>query len=169
MTATQPLIFRKAERVEIAPQIKLPPRVSFVLRNDRKLTLKEFCSEMHQVVSQHKDKNIMIELNTILTARTVYASIFIFCHTLIIDNVIHASDDVKLFQSCQCIQLLLSFNYHTVHPGYASALPPPPAVQLIEYRTGSIQFKDLKECTSSYSAIILSKICVPRKCASLTY
>jgi CRISPR-associated endonuclease/helicase Cas3 len=82
MTATQPLIFReaekgkKAESVEIAPKIKLPPRVTFVLRNDRKVTLKEFCSEMHQVVSQHKDKNIMIELNTILTARTVFDSLY---------------------------------------------------------------------------------------------
>jgi CRISPR-associated endonuclease/helicase Cas3 len=76
MTATQPLIFKKGETKEIADEsIKLPNRVSFVLRNDEKISLEDFCTEMHKIISEHKDKNIMIELNTLKTARAVYDSL----------------------------------------------------------------------------------------------
>jgi CRISPR-associated endonuclease/helicase Cas3 len=75
MTATQPLIFRKGETVEIADSIHLPNRVTFELRNDEQITLYNFCLEMHELVSQNKHKNIMIELNTVYTANEVFDSL----------------------------------------------------------------------------------------------
>jgi CRISPR-associated endonuclease/helicase Cas3 len=75
MTATQPLIFREGETVEIADNIQLPPRVTFELRNDKQITLGSFCSEMNELISQNTNKNIMIELNTIYTAKEVFNSL----------------------------------------------------------------------------------------------
>jgi CRISPR-associated endonuclease/helicase Cas3 len=75
MTATQPLIFKEGETIEIANNIQLPPRVTFELRNDKQITLYNFCVEMHELVARSKGKNIMIELNTIYTAKEVFDSL----------------------------------------------------------------------------------------------
>lgn len=75
MTATQPLIFKEGETVEIANNITIKPRVSFVLRNDKQITLDNFCSDMHELISKYPTKNIMIEINTIWTAKEVFDSL----------------------------------------------------------------------------------------------
>jgi CRISPR-associated endonuclease/helicase Cas3 len=76
MTATQPIIFRESETIEIAAtneEIKaIPPRVSFVLRDEHEITLDEFCKEMNDLVAKYQDKNILIELNTIYTAKQCF-------------------------------------------------------------------------------------------------
>jgi CRISPR-associated endonuclease/helicase Cas3 len=76
MTATQPMIFRESETVEIAAtneEIKaIPRRVSFVLRDEHEITLDEFCKEMNDLVAKYQDKNILIELNTIYTAKQCF-------------------------------------------------------------------------------------------------
>jgi len=73
MTATQPMIFEEGEAIEVAKTSKeistIPQRVSFVIKNDHKITLNEFCNEMNDLISKYKDKNILIELNTIFTAK----------------------------------------------------------------------------------------------------
>ncbi len=78
MTATQPLIFTKAETIEIASNEiirSLPARVSFQLRHKQEITLDNFCLDMNDLIGHNKDKNILIELNTINTAKQVFDSI----------------------------------------------------------------------------------------------
>jgi len=78
MTATQPLIFAKGETTEIASNesIKnIPARVSFQLRHKQDITLGNFCNEMNRLIGDNKEKNILIELNTINTAKQVLDSI----------------------------------------------------------------------------------------------
>jgi len=76
MTATQPVIFREKETVEIAATNKeikaIPPRVSFVLRDEHEITLDEFCKEMNDSVAKYQDKNLLIELNTIYNAKQCF-------------------------------------------------------------------------------------------------
>jgi CRISPR-associated endonuclease/helicase Cas3 len=79
MTATQPMIFEKEEAVEVAETNKeikaMPQRVSFVIENEHRITLNEFCNEMNDLISKHQEKNILIELNTIFTARECFDNI----------------------------------------------------------------------------------------------
>ncbi|MGC2383778.1 MAG: CRISPR-associated helicase Cas3', partial [Nitrososphaeraceae archaeon] len=79
MTATQPMIFEKEEAIEVAEtneEIRtIPQRVSFEIKNDSKITLAEFCNEMNYLISKYRDKNILIELNTIFTAKECFDNI----------------------------------------------------------------------------------------------
>jgi CRISPR-associated endonuclease/helicase Cas3 len=79
MTATQPMIFEKGEAIEVAEtneEIRtIPQRISFVIKNDHKITLNEFCNEMNALISNYQDKNILIELNTIFTAKECFDNI----------------------------------------------------------------------------------------------
>jgi CRISPR-associated endonuclease/helicase Cas3 len=78
MTATKPLIFADNETKEIASNEiiqNLPARVSFQLRNQQQITLDQFCLEMNKQVRNNKDKNILIELNTINTAKQIFDSV----------------------------------------------------------------------------------------------
>ena len=79
MTATQPMIFEKEEAIEVAntsEEIRvIPQRVSFVIKNTPKITLKEFCNEMNDLISKYQDKDILIELNTIFTAKQCFDNI----------------------------------------------------------------------------------------------
>ena len=75
MTATKPLIFADNETKEIASNEmiqNLPARVSFQLRNQQQITLDQFCLEMNKLVRKNKDENILIELNTISTAKQIF-------------------------------------------------------------------------------------------------
>jgi CRISPR-associated endonuclease/helicase Cas3 len=75
MTATKPLIFADNETKEIASNEmiqNLPARVSFQLRNQQQITLDQFCLEMNKLVRKNKDENILIELNTINTAKQIF-------------------------------------------------------------------------------------------------
>ena len=78
MTATKPLIFADNETKEIASNEiiqNLPARVSFQLRNRQQITLAQFCLEMNKQVRNNRDKNILIELNTINTAKQIFDSV----------------------------------------------------------------------------------------------
>jgi len=91
MTATQPMIFEKGEAIEVAEtneEIRtIPQRVSFVIKSDYKITLKEFCNEMNDLISKYQDKNILIELNTIFTAKECF------------DNIRSDSHDIRFLSS----------------------------------------------------------------------
>ncbi len=85
MTATQPIIFKDGEAVELADnKIELPQRVTFVPRNEQEITLSDFCSEMNKLIANnyHNNKNIMIELNTIYTAKEVFDHIHSDTHDI---------------------------------------------------------------------------------------
>ena len=80
MTATQPLIFKEEDgTTEIASTNKaiqsIPDRVMFHLKNQQQITLDEFCVEMNNLIRDNKDKNILIELNTINTAKELFDSV----------------------------------------------------------------------------------------------
>jgi CRISPR-associated endonuclease/helicase Cas3 len=91
MTATQPMIFEKEEAIEVAKTSEeirtIPQRVSFVIKNDHKITLNEFCNEMNDLISKYQDKNILIELNTIFTAKEC------------IDNIHSDNHDIRFLSS----------------------------------------------------------------------
>ena len=86
MTATQPLIFEKEEAIEVAEtneEIRtIPQRVSFVIKNDHKITLHEFCNEMNRLLSVYRDKNILIELNIISNAKECFDKIHSNSHDI---------------------------------------------------------------------------------------
>jgi CRISPR-associated endonuclease/helicase Cas3 len=46
-----------------------------VIKNGHKITLNEFCNEMNDLILKYQDKNILIELNTIFTAKECFDSI----------------------------------------------------------------------------------------------
>jgi CRISPR-associated endonuclease/helicase Cas3 len=78
MTATKPLIFAEGETTEIASNESIqniPARVSFQLRHRQEITLDNFCNEINHLIGDNNDKNILIELNTINTAKQVLDSI----------------------------------------------------------------------------------------------
>jgi len=74
MTATQPLIFREGEIMEIVgsniPQ--LPPCVSFDVQTKERKTIVEFCKEIRTLIGSNPQKSILVELNTISSASEVY-------------------------------------------------------------------------------------------------
>jgi CRISPR-associated endonuclease/helicase Cas3 len=86
MTATQPMIFRKDETVEIAATNKevqaLPPRVSFEVRTELPITLDGFCLEMNDLIARNPTKNLLIELNTIHTAKYCFDNIHSDTHSI---------------------------------------------------------------------------------------
>jgi len=75
ITATQPLIFSKQE---ISPLIKNEEKYFKAFKrtklhvNHKKLTLKDFLSEMEQMIQDNGNKNILIILNTVKTAQEVF-------------------------------------------------------------------------------------------------
>jgi CRISPR-associated endonuclease/helicase Cas3 len=78
MTATQPLIFAKNETKELVPidiLRNLPQRVKFHTRNQRPIKIDEFCMEVNNLINENKTKSILIELNTISNANSVFRSI----------------------------------------------------------------------------------------------
>lgn len=92
VTATQPLIFLPEDNVkEIADQTlsKLPQRVTFLncIRLDKDITLDDFCDKMNELILNNKDKNLMIELNTIFTAEYVF------------DNITSKAHDIRFLSS----------------------------------------------------------------------
>jgi CRISPR-associated endonuclease/helicase Cas3 len=74
MTATQPLIFREDEILELVgtsiPQ--LPSRVSFNVKIKERKTIAEFCQELRLLIDSNPQKSILVELNTISSASEVY-------------------------------------------------------------------------------------------------
>ncbi len=74
MTATQPLIFRKGEILEMVgtsiPQV--PPRVSFDVKINERKNIAEFCQELRILIDSNPNKSILVELNTISSASEVY-------------------------------------------------------------------------------------------------
>src|SRR5207302_1713364 len=78
MTATQPLIFGEGETEEIAPEKiqTLPQRVIIHLRNQQGIKLDKFCIEINSLIEKNNaEKSILVELNTIATAKEVFRSI----------------------------------------------------------------------------------------------
>ncbi len=74
MTATQPLIFRQGEIVELVGDRigHLPQRVSFDIRIQDRTNINEFCKEIKRLVDFNPQKSILVELNTIKSASDVY-------------------------------------------------------------------------------------------------
>jgi len=74
MTATQPLIFREGEILEMVgtsiPQ--LAPRVSFDVKIKERKNIAEFCQELRMLIDSNPQKSILVELNTISSASEVY-------------------------------------------------------------------------------------------------
>lgn len=77
MTATQPLIFRQDEIVELVGNRinKLPPRVSFDIKIHDRINIHEFCKKVKTLVDSNPQKSILVELNTIRSANDVYSFI----------------------------------------------------------------------------------------------
>jgi CRISPR-associated endonuclease/helicase Cas3 len=77
MTATQPLIFMPSEITELVGDSigKIEPRVSFDIQIKNRVGIDEFCIEVGKLVNSKHQKNILIEMNTIKSAITVYNSI----------------------------------------------------------------------------------------------
>ena len=94
MTATPPPIFEEGETIEMAETNttieNIPERVSFQLRNQEQITLDKFCIEMNALIVDNKNKNILIELNTISTAKDCF-------------DKIHSNTHVFRFLSSQVI------------------------------------------------------------------
>ena len=86
MTATQPMIFKKEESIEVAEMNEeirtIPQRVSFVIKNDHNITLNEFCNEMNDLISKYQEKNILIELNIIFTTKECFDNIHSDSHDM---------------------------------------------------------------------------------------
>ena len=74
MTATQPLIFQPNESIELVGNKidKIPSRVKFNIKIRPRMNIASFCEEMKIYVDFNTQKNILIELNTIKSASTVY-------------------------------------------------------------------------------------------------
>lgn len=74
MTATQPLIFREGEILELVgnsiPQ--LPPRMSFDVKIKERKNIAEFCQDLRMMIDSNPQKSILVELNTISSASEVY-------------------------------------------------------------------------------------------------
>jgi CRISPR-associated endonuclease/helicase Cas3 len=77
MTATQPLIFRKEEVIELAsaPSITVNPRVDFEVDIDESITLEEFINKANSLLESANNKNVLILMNTIKSAVTVFDSL----------------------------------------------------------------------------------------------
>ena len=78
MTATQPLIFAENETKELAPKDilkNLPQRVVFHTRNQRPIKIRDFCIDVNNLINENRKNSILIELNTISNANTVFRSI----------------------------------------------------------------------------------------------
>ena len=86
MTATQPMIFEKEEAIEVAEtneEIRaIPQRVSFVIKNEHRINLNKFCDEMNDLILKHQNENILIELNTIFTAKECFDNIYILTNMI---------------------------------------------------------------------------------------
>ena len=78
MTATQPLIFAENETKELAPKDilrNLPQRVVFHTRHQRPIKIRDFCIDVNNLLNENRKNSILIELNTISNANTVFRSI----------------------------------------------------------------------------------------------
>jgi CRISPR-associated endonuclease/helicase Cas3 len=77
MTATQPLIFMSGEIIELVGDNigKIKPRVNFDIQIKNRVGIDEFCNEMNKLVSSKSQKSILIEMNTVKSAKAVYNSI----------------------------------------------------------------------------------------------
>jgi CRISPR-associated endonuclease/helicase Cas3 len=74
MTATQPLIFKNQEIVEIvgANIVQLPPRVTFDIQTEKRKNITEFCREVKSLIDSNPQKSILVELNTIKSASDTF-------------------------------------------------------------------------------------------------
>jgi CRISPR-associated endonuclease/helicase Cas3 len=78
MTATQPLIFAETETSELAPADllrNLPQRVIFHTRHQRPIRINDFCIDVNNLLNENRKNSILVELNTIKNANTVFRSI----------------------------------------------------------------------------------------------
>ena len=74
MTATQPLIFKQDEQIELSPdEIQtIPQRVAFHPRNQKGLNIQDFCMEVYEIIKGHPKQSVLVEVNTISNAKEVF-------------------------------------------------------------------------------------------------
>lgn len=70
MTATQPLIFKKEEQIELSPdEIQtVPQRVAFHPRTQNGMNIRDFCVGVDEIIKGHSKQSVLVEVNTISNA-----------------------------------------------------------------------------------------------------
>lgn len=145
MTATQPLIFKKDECMELIPPelknhyIKQLDRITFINKSHDTLTLKEFTEVLHTDISRYPNDDFLIVLNTINSSITVYNDLKEFMkeqgiadvdiyylstniipkHRLQRINAIKESDNRKVIVSTQLVEAGVDIDIDRVYRDFA--------------------------------------------------